>query len=242
MEHARGVINRSRHDPCERQYGHVFAGVSTVSAPRVPLLAAHALLRHQVRIGALQSRRHHGLVVIDGNVVLGGRLDHLAVVAHARLTFVPLQTVHSTDDRRYVARLDHVNTVLRVIAVDRIQVFLVVGCVTARLIVSDNLHAQLVRETTQVIHIPVVIGCGEIKMFPVLPAEVPAFGEDGTYTVLLGKTQIPLHIPGCGTVFGTLLPGHRFDVHRPPYTDKLRRADPIGIFYLAGLVQVEHYS
>ena len=114
---------------------------TAVCCPRIPFLSAYALLRQQVGVGALQAGRHDGFVVVDADMVFGSRLDDLAVVPHPRLTTVVLQAVHGADYRAHVARLDGMNTVGCMVLVGVLQLSLVVGCITACLVVTDDLYA-----------------------------------------------------------------------------------------------------
>ena len=112
------IVHGSGEDAGVRQYGHVLTRAASVGTPCIPLLSANTFLCHQVGIGTLQACRHDGLVVIDSDMVFGSRLNDLAVVADTRLTFVPLQTVYSTNDRCDIAGFNEVDAVSCVIAID----------------------------------------------------------------------------------------------------------------------------
>ena len=58
-----------------------------------------------------------------------------------RLTFVPLQAVYRTDNWRYVACFDSVDTMIMVIRVRFVQHALIISCITACLVMPDDLHA-----------------------------------------------------------------------------------------------------
>ena len=112
------IVHRSGENARVRQYGHVLTRAASIGAPCIPLLSANTFLRHQVGIGTLQSCRHDGLVVIDSDMILGSRLNDLAVVADTRLAFVPLQTVYGTNNRSYIAGFNEVDAVSCVITID----------------------------------------------------------------------------------------------------------------------------
>ena len=218
----------------------MFARTASVGAPCVPLLSTHTFLRHKIRIGALQAGRHDRLMVIDGDMILGCGLDDLAIMANARLTFIPLQAVDGTDDRRHIARLDDIDTMHSMVGVGFIQHLLVIGCVSAGLVMPDDLHTQTVCQSAQIVHIPVVIRFGEREMLPVLPTFVPSLRQHGFDTMFLGETHVPLHILCRSTVDRSLFPGHGLDMHAPPDTHEFHRFDPRGVVQSAGFVEVKH--
>ena len=132
------------------------------------------------------------------------------------------------------------DTMLRMIAVDCIQIRFVIGSITAGLVMTDYLHAETVRETTEVIHVPIVVRGREIKVFPIFPSFVPTFREYCLNAVFFRKTHVPLHVPGSRSVMRSLFPGHGLDVHTPPDAHELHRFDPRGVFDLTGFVEVQH--
>ena len=92
----------------------------------------------------MQTGRHDGFVVIYRDTVFRGCLDDLAVMAHTRLAFVPLQTVLRADDRRHITGLDGMNAMRLMVGVGFVQHVLIIGCVSTGLVMTDNLHAQAV--------------------------------------------------------------------------------------------------
>ena len=62
------------------------------------------------------------------------------IFKHTRLTFVPLQSVHSANDRRHITRLDGMYAVRLMVLIRLLQLVLIIGCVTAGLVMPHDLH------------------------------------------------------------------------------------------------------
>ena len=59
--------------------------IAALYIPRIVLLTADALLRHQVGPCALNARRHGRLMIINHDVVLGSSLNDFAIVTDSIL-------------------------------------------------------------------------------------------------------------------------------------------------------------
>ena len=147
-------------------------------------------------------------------------------MAHTRLTFVPLQSVHRTDDGGYITRFNGMNAVRLMVLIGRNELILIVRRVSSGLVMTDYLHIEFVRQSTEIIHIPVIVGFGEREMLPVLPSFVPSLRQHGIDMMIVRETQVPLHIGRRSTVNRALFPSHGFHVHAPPNTYKFHRFDP----------------
>ena len=220
----------------------MFARTSAILTPRIPFLSAHTFLRHEVRVRALQTRRHHRFVVINRYMVFRSRLNHLAVMTHTRLPFVPLQPILCADDRRHITGLDGMNAMYLMVGISLVQHVLVIGGIASGLVVTDDLYAQAVGQAAEVVHIPIVVGFGKGEMLPILPTFVPSFGQHGLDVMVLRKTQIARHVLRRSTMYRALLPRHGFHVHTPPDSDEFHGLDPRGIFDTAWFVEIQHDS
>ena len=135
---ARRIVRRTCHHTGKRQRADMRAGRSAVLPPGVPLLPADPLLRHQVRVGTLQTRGHRRLVVINTDMVFRCGLNDLAVVTDNGLRAVELIAVAGTDERRDIAGLHRRHAVLLHEPVSGIQIRLVLVGTAGGLVMADD--------------------------------------------------------------------------------------------------------
>ena len=244
-KHTWGVVRRSRHHAGEGQRADMRTGRTAVLRPRVPLLTADALLRHQVRVRALQTRGHSRLVVVDGYMVLGGRLDDLPIMPYYPLRAVELIAVAGADERGDITRLNCRHAVFLHELISGIQISLVLVSTTGGLVVADDGYTKLFGIRAQGIHVVVRIRGDEretvvIDALVTFPSRVPALSKDTAETVLGCELQIPAHVLRRSAVAVTLAPRPLFEVHRPPDAEELHGLDPRCIIDLTGLIEIEH--
>ena len=107
---------------------------------------------------------------------------------------------------------------------------------------TDNLNTLLPGIGCYFLYIEIGIRFGIIEVLrsaPVLPTFIPAFEHNGFDVVGCGKINITFCIFGSGAVAVVYHPALHTQMHTPPYTYILHRANPVGRLQNAGFVQVQ---
>ena len=220
------------------------------------------LVGYQVRPCAAQTCRTNCLVCIHHNLVLSRLLNTILIVINHPLRIVMLanrqQIAHISRFHRWIFIFVHK-------LIRRIQPSLIVAYRTRRLVVHNHLHTLTLGILVNTLYIKVWIWCHKVihKVLlvaePVFPTDIPSFYQYATKAILSSKVNIAFHILRSSTVATMrfrlsiirLANMDRREVpcigpvahtcnHLPPYAYILHRLDPRSIFYLTGLVQVQH--
>ena len=208
-------------------------------APRLPLLAAHALARHQVRPGAAQARGLDALVHVEHDPMLRGQLRHALEVAHHVL---PEMVLTGRTHRPGIARLHHADAQRAAPREGLRHHRLVVRHVAAGLVVTDQLHAAFARMGRHALQVQVGRGRHLVEAgigAPAVPARVPAFEQHRVHAGIGRGIDAGQRACGGGAVALTGRPRVRAQVHLPPDAQVGHRADPRWVGDAARFVQVE---
>ena len=131
----RSEIHRSCQTACEGEGHGMRRRIPPFRTPCIPFLTTYTLLSHQVGISTLQTCRHHGLVVVDGQTVPSRCLDHLAVVTHTKLAAVQFLIVEHVAD---IAGLDVFHAVIGIEPHAGLHLVFIVRDAASGLVMADE--------------------------------------------------------------------------------------------------------
>ena len=215
-----------------------------VNAAALVFFATGAFAGHEVRVSAFDAGAFDWFVDVEHDFMLGGELDGALVVENAVLRVVELFAVHAGAD---IAGLEVADAVLGEEGVGGIHLGFVVFDVAGGFVVGDKLDAVLLAIGDDLREVEIRVGFGEAEVFAVVdpvavPADVPAFDEEGGDAEFAAGIDVAFGIFGSGAVAVALAPSFFAEVETPPDTHVFGRMDPVGVGQKVGFVEVEHHT
>ena len=233
IKDTRRIVHRTTQQTGKRQHHMMFRRITF--APGIPLHAAGAFAGHHVGIGTTYTGILYRLMHIEGSTILGSRFHDIAIMPHIELSVVVVTVGKTTG----IPGLYAMDTQIGIPFISLIQLIFVITDISSRFMMTDNLNTLLPGISCYFLYIEIGIRFGIIEVLrsaPVLPTFIPAFEHNGFDVVGCGKINITFCIFGSGAVAVVYHPALHTQMHAPPYTYILHRANPVGRLQNAGFV------
>ena len=245
-------IHRPGHHAREGQDRLMLRRVAPIGAPGVVLHAPRPLAGHHVGVSAAQAGILNRLVDVQHNLVFGGQLSHVLVMADHELAVVPFahhlagRLVDALDALAgaNVASLDQMHAQILVIGKSLRQLGFVVQHRRPGLMVANQCHAQFPAVGGDGGDVEVIVGGGELEILAIaepiaIPAHIPTLHQHAVEAVAGGEIHVGLGVGGGGPMLRAGAPGVGVQVHAPPDADVFPRPGPTDIRQPVRLIQVE---
>ena len=227
----------------------MFGGITFT--PSVPLHAAGAFARHHIGVSTTNSCIFDRFVGINGCMITGGSLHHLAVMAYIELSMMAVTARQSSG----ITGLHAVHSQVCIPFVSIVQLAFVIKDIATRFVVTDYFNPFLLGITCHLCHIEIDIRLGIVKSLhtaPTFPAFIPALEHHRFYVIGSSKIYISFGISGGSAVAFIHRPRFNPQMHSPPDTYVFHRTYPaqitlqrtrfIQIQYQAGVYQTYRFG